>query len=173
MTILPLKVCWACLVFACQIHSTPSACIAQVVHSTACKDHSMLDVFHVKTSHLMISLRAAAPGSSRRACCCSTSGKTCNTSGLELADISTGRRAGGLQQQHVTVCKRRATLQLCVCNCLVKEIYVANLERFNALFKCLMPPWLKIRSCCIFDLAHADKMGAISLQVCFLQVHKK
>ena len=49
---------------------------------------------------------------------------------------------------------------------------MANLERFDALFKCLMPPWLEVRSCCIFDLTHADKMGTVSLQVCFLEVHE-
>lgn len=50
---------------------------------------------------------------------------------------------------------------------------MADLERFDALLEGLMPSWLEIRSCCIFDLAHADKMGAVSLQVCFLQFYTR
>ena len=67
---------------------------------------------------------------------------------------------------------QKATLQLCVFERFVKEVGVANLERFDALFESLMPPWLEVRSCCILDLAHANKLGAVSLQVCFLQFHK-
>ena len=67
---------------------------------------------------------------------------------------------------------QKTTLQLCVCERFEKEVDVANLECFDALFEGLMPPWLEVRSCCIFDLAHANKLGTVSLQVCFLQFHK-
>ena len=46
---------------------------------------------------------------------------------------------------------------------------VADLKSFYALLEGLVPAWLQICSCCIFDLAHANEVGAVPLQVCFLQ----
>ena len=45
-----------------------------------------------------------------------------------------------------------------------------HLKGFDALLERLMPSWFQIRPCSIFNLAHADKSGAIPLQVRFLQL---
>ena len=44
-----------------------------------------------------------------------------------------------------------------------------DLKCFDALFEGLLPSWLKVGPSGVFNLAHADEMSAISLQIRFLK----